>query len=116
MMNKSLLILILSVLSVTSLLTGCAGALLGNGGERPRNNETREQRSIEQITADGMITSSIRTRYSNDVVLKKLNISTYRGVVTLHGVVPTKNVMGRAIRLAQSVNGVKSVRSGIRLR
>ena len=112
-MKKSLLVLILSV---TSLLTGCAGALLGNGGDRPHNNETREQRSIEQITADGMITSNIRARYSNDVVLKKLNISTYRGVVTLHGSVPTKNVMERAIRLAQSVRGVRQVKSGLRLR
>ena len=112
-MKKSLLILILTV---TSLLTGCAGALLGNGEDRPRNNETREQRSIEQITADGMITSNIRKRYSNDVVLNKLRVNTYRGVVTLHGVVPTQNVMARAINLAQSINGVRQVKSGIRLR
>lgn len=112
-MKKSLLVLILTV---TSLLAGCAGTLLGNGEDRSRNNETREQRSIEQITADGMITSNIRARYSNDVVLKKLNISTYRGVVTLHGNVPTQSMTQRAIRLAQSVNGVRSVRSEIRLR
>jgi len=111
-MKKSLLVLILAV---TSLLTGCAGALLGNGGNQPNNNETREQRSIEQITADGMITSSIRSRYANDVVLKKLNVSTYRGVVTLYGIVPTRNVMERAITLARSVKGVKQVKSGIRL-
>lgn len=112
-MSKNLLVLILSA---TSLLTGCAGALLGNGEERPRNNETREQRSIEQITADGAITSSIRSRYENDVVLKKLNISTYRGVVTLHGVVPTQTVREGAINLARSVKGVKQVKSGLRLR
>lgn len=111
-MKKSLLILLLSL---TGLLSGCAGALLGDNG-RPGNNEVREQRSIEQITADGMITSNIRKRYSNDVVLNKIRISTYRGVVTLHGVVPTRNVMERAIRLAESVNGVRQVKSGIRLR
>jgi len=107
--------LLILILSLTSLLMGCAGALLGNG-ERPQNNEVREQRSVEQITADGTITSNIRARYANDVVLRKLNISTYRGVVTLQGVVPTQNVMQRAIGLAQSVKGVRQVRSGLRLR
>ena len=111
-MKKSLFILLLSL---TGLLSGCAGALLGDNG-RPNNNEVREQRSIEQITADGMITSNIRKRYANDVVLNKLKVNTYRGVVTLHGVVPTRNVMERAINLAQSINGVRQVKSGIQLR
>jgi len=108
-------ILLILMLSLTGLLVGCAGALLGDNG-RPNTNEVREQRSVEQITTDGMITSNIRARYANDVVLQKLNISTYRGVVTLQGVVPTQNVMQRAIGLAQSVKGVRQVRSGLRLR
>ena len=112
-MKKSLLILILSL---TSLLAGCAGTLLGNGGGNQRNNEVREQRSIEQITADGMITSSIRARYSNDVVKKTLNLNTYWCVVTLHGIVPTQSVKERAISLAQSVKDVRRVRSELRLR
>jgi len=49
-------------------------------------------------------------------VLNKLNINTYRGVVTLHGVVPTQRVMQRAISLAQSVKDVRQVRSELQLR
>jgi len=117
MMKKNLFILI-SILSLSSLLSGCAGALLGNNGERPLNKEQRnnEQRSVAQIRADGMITSTLKARYANDVVLSALRISTYRGVVTLHGNVPTQNVMERAIRLAHSIIGVKQVKSGLRLR
>jgi len=111
-MKKNLLILI-SILSLSSLLSGCAGTLLGNSEERP---QSKEQRSVEQIRADGMITSMLKARYANDVVLKVLRISTYRGVVTLHGDVPTNSVMERAIRLAQSVKGVRQVKSGLRLR
>jgi len=103
------------LLSVVSLLTACAGALLGNN-ERPQANQTNEQRSIEQINTDSAITSSIKNRFANDVVLHKLQVNTYRGVVTLHGAVPTQGVMQRAIRLAQSVNGVRQVKSGLRLR
>jgi len=112
MMRKILFVLLLCL---TSLLTACAGALLGNNG-RPQVNESRQQRSIEQITADAMITSDIKSHYANDVVLNKLNISTYRGVVTLYGDVPTQHVMQRAIRLAQTVKGVRQVRSELRLR
>ena len=108
-------ILFVMLLCLTSLLTACAGALLGDNG-RPQANESRQQRSIEQITADGMITSDIKSRYANDVVLNKLNVRTYRGVVSLDGVVPTQNVLQRAISLAQSVKGVRNVRSSSRLR
>jgi len=111
-MKKSFLIVLLIQ---TILLSGCAGALLGNNG-RPENNEVRTQRSTEQITADAAITSEIKARYANDAVLSKLNVTTYRGLVTLHGTVPLRSIMERAIRLAQSVNGVRQVKSGLRLR
>lgn len=96
-------------------LTGCAGALVGNAG-RPNHQQGKEQRSIEQIKADAAITAQIKARYANDVVLRKLNILTYRGVVTLYGEVPTRTVMERAIRFAESVKGVSRVKSGLRLR
>lgn len=109
-------ILFVFILYLASLLTGCTVILLGDNAGRPNNNEVRAQRSIEQITADGMITSDIRARYASDVVLKKIRIDTYLGVVRLFGSVPTKNLMERAISLALSVQGVKKVKSGLRLR
>ena len=104
------------VLGFSVLVTGCAGALVGNVENNADNHANREQRSVEQITADGMITSAIRARYAHDVVLEKLNITTYRGVVTLYGVVPTRGVLDKAIKLAQSVKGVRKVESRLRLR
>ncbi len=109
-------IFLISVLSLSILLTGCAAGIFGSGGHHSNNTAPKEQRSIEQIKADGAITSRVKARFANDIILKNLNVSTYRGVVTLYGKVPTHNVMERAIRLAQSMQGVKNVRSGIRLR
>jgi len=112
-MNK---ILVVGMISLFSLLSGCAAGIFGSGGHHSNNNPPQQQRSIEQIKADGAITSRVKAHFSKDVVLKTLKVSTYRGVVTLYGNVPTHNIMERAIRLAQSVSGVKKVRSGIRLR
>ena len=108
-------IFLIVLLGQVIFLSGCAGALVGDNG-RPQNNEVREQRSIEQIKVDGRITSAIKARYADDVVLRKLNVKTYRGEVTLFGSVPTRSVMERAINLARTVKGVTKVRSGLRLR
>ncbi len=112
-MNKFLFVVMLSLLA---LLSGCAAGIFGSGGHHSNNNPPQQQRSIEQVKADGAITSRVKAHFSNDVLLKKLNVSTYRGVVTLYGNVLTHKDMERAIRVAQSVQGAVKVRSGLRLR
>ncbi len=112
-MNKVLLV---GMISLFMLLSGCAAGMFGSGGHHSNNNPPQQQRSIEQVKADGAITSRVKLYFANDAILKRLKVSTYRGVVTLYGNVPTYNIMERAVRLAQSVSGVKKVRSGIRLR
>jgi len=109
-------LLFLSMLVATALLTGCAGALVGDGGNTAESHANKDQRSIEQINKDARVTSDIKARYANDVVLNKLTIITYRGVVTLYGSVPTRSVMDRAVGLARSVQGVTRVESRLRLR
>ena len=108
-------IFLIVMLMPSLLLSGCAGALLGDNG-RPDNSQVREQRNIDQVKADGRITTQIKERYANDAILRELNVKTYRGEVTLFGTVPTRRVMERAINLAASVKGVTKVRSGLRLR
>lgn len=108
-------ILLMGLLSSVVLLSGCAAGMFG-GGHHSNNSSATEQRSIQQVKADGAISSRVKAHFANNAVLKSLNVSTYRGVVTLHGTVPSHDVMARAIRLAESVQGVASVRSGMRLR
>ncbi len=109
-------IYLIMVLGLTALLSGCAAGMFGSGGHHSNTAKPQEQRSIAEVKADAAISSQVKAHFAKDVILKNLNVTTYRGVVTLYGKVPTHNVMERAIRLAKSVNGVKNVRSGIRLR
>jgi len=105
----------LGMLSLLVLLGGCAAGMFG-GGHHSNNSQPTEQRSIEQVKADGAITSGVKARFAKDALLNTLKVSTYRGVVTLYGNVPTHNVMERAINLAGMVKGVTRVRSGLQLR
>jgi len=110
---RKILLMVVAVLPV--FVGGCAGALVGNN-EQPKQNQPSQQRSVEQITADGNITSEIKARYANNNVLRQLNVLTYRGVVTLFGDVPTRSTMEKAISIARSVKGVTKVKSSLQLR
>jgi osmotically-inducible protein OsmY len=93
-------------------LGGCAGALVGD--TQPGNYQgANTDRSHAQITADGAITSNIRSRYRSDSVLGAVNIrvSTYHNVVTLYGRVASRRVVDRAVSIARAVNGVSRVLS-----
>lgn len=108
-------IYLIILLGLTVFQSGCALVLLADG-ERPKHTEPKQQRSIQQVRADGAITSNIKARFENNAMLKNINVRTYLGVVTLYGNVATHKAMERAIRLAQLVDGVKNVKSGMRLR
>jgi hyperosmotically inducible protein len=98
-----------SLIMVMSL-GGCAGALVGN--QQPGTYQgTNTERSHQQITADGAITSSIKSRYRGDSVLRvsDIRVSTYRNVVTLYGRVTSRSVADRAMSIARDVNGVSRV-------
>ena len=96
------------------LLTGCAAAVVG-GAAAGGYYVARDDRSAEQIRADGNITSAINSRYVQDDLISALdiNVDTRRGVVTLRGSVASSAVAARAVSLARGVDGVTQVISRI---
>lgn len=101
---------VIMVMVMVMGLSGCAGALVGNtqpGTYKGSNTD----RSHAQISADGAITSGIRSRYRSDSLLSAadIQVSTYRNVVTLYGQVASRRIADRAVGIARGVSGVSRV-------
>lgn len=88
---------------VLSLLSGCAGTA---------------ERSVGTPADDASITETIRARIADDPELRnlKLSVVTRQREVVLSGVVPSRQLEERLIKLALGVNGVKSVKDDITVR
>ena len=81
-------------------LTGCAGYYREN-----------EQRTFGEATDDAAIQTVIKTRLVEDPWVDGLQINTgvYKGVVTLEGMVDSREEYKRALHIARSTNGVRKV-------
>jgi len=89
-------------------LTACTGlAMLAD-----------DKRSLGEITEDVTITSSINAKFFSDEMVSALavNVDTYRGVVTLDGLVANQAAAARAIDLALSTRNVNKVISNLTIR
>ena len=84
--------------------TGCAGS--------------RTQESTGQYVDDAAITSKVKTAIFNDPNLKvnEIGVETYKGVVQLSGFVSSQAEMNRAVEVARSVTGVRSVKSDMHIK
>lgn len=101
-MSKSKLVIcfLLSLLLAASL-AGCAGG-------------TKHESTGEYID-DSVLTTKVKTSILGDSKLKllQINVETYKGVVQLSGFVDSKNAAERAVELARTVSGVKSVNNSL---
>lgn len=102
------------LLILTSLLTGCAGALLGGAAGSyylSKNNDHSKSSRPNSYATDTMITSRVKSTLLRDSVLKfyTISVSTSNGVVNLAGALPSHDVRNRAIVLTQNIKGVKAV-------
>jgi len=89
-------------------LTACTGlAMLAD-----------DKRSLGEITEDATITTSINAKFFSDDMVSPLdvNVDTYRGVVTLDGLVANQAAAARAIDLALSTRNVTKVISNLTIR
>jgi hypothetical protein len=95
------------------LLSGCAGLVVGGSNDRAGN----DNRSAEVIKSDSRITRSINRAYVKDESIPSLDIrvTTFRGVVTLSGKVPTDRVKSKAISIAKNTSGVRKVKSSLKV-
>ena len=89
---------------LVALVAGCAGS--------------RTQESTGEYIDDSTITTKVKTVMLKDPAVSGLaiNVETFKGTVQLSGFARTEQERARAIELAQSVAGVKSVRNDIAIR
>ena len=88
-------------LVLVAFISGCAG--------------TRHRESTGEYIDDSVITGKVKVEIFNDPVLKvlQINVETFKGVVQLSGYVDSAQASAKAAALANSVEGVKSVKNNL---
>ena len=76
---------------------------------------TSKQESTGEYIDDSVITAKVKALLAADDFLKSFQISveTYKGTVKLSGFVGSQNAIGKAVQIARSVSGVKSVKNSL---
>jgi hyperosmotically inducible periplasmic protein len=66
---------------------------------------------------DATITTRVKTAFINDPVVggAKIDVDTFKGVVTLSGHVKNKDEEQKAVALARSIRGVTDVKSSLQV-
>ena len=88
-------------LLLIALMAGCAGSAT--------------QESTGEYIDDSGITASVKAAIYNDPMLKvgQISVESHKGVVQLSGFVDSRQAAARAVELARSVKGVKSVKNSL---
>ncbi len=92
------------IFMLLALIVGCAPT--------PRHEGTGE------YIDDTVITSKVKAAILNEPSLKsgEINVETFKGTVQLSGFVSSKADINKAIEVAQSVKGVKSVKNDMHVK
>jgi osmotically-inducible protein OsmY len=79
---------------------------------------TSKQEGTAEYIDDSVITTKVKAAILNDSMLKvaEINVETYKGIVQLSGFVASNAAADRAVEVARSVAGVKSVKNDMRLK
>jgi hyperosmotically inducible periplasmic protein len=106
-MKASGLVRALLILSLVGPITIACGGGGGGAAAKP----------VSATLDDATITTRVKTAILNDpgVAGQKIDVNSSAGVVTLTGVVKTKEEEARAIELAKQVRGVTDVKSSLQL-
>jgi len=77
--------------------------------------DSGKQESAGQYIDDATITTKVKTAIFNDPNVKatEVKVETYKGIVQLSGFVNSSEAASRAVEIARSVEGVKSVRNNM---
>jgi osmotically-inducible protein OsmY len=91
-------------LALVTFIAGCAA--------------TTTRQSTGEYIDDSAITAKVKTEIFNDPVLKvlQINVESYDGVVQLSGFVDSTQTADRAVAVASTVKGVKSVKNDLVLK
>ena len=76
---------------------------------------TRTHESTGEYVDDSVITTKIKSLLANDDFLKSFQISveTFKGIVQLSGFVNNQKAVDKAVEIANSVKGVKSIKNNL---
>jgi hyperosmotically inducible periplasmic protein len=74
-------------------------------------------KTVGETIDDATITTRVKTSLLNDPVVGglRIDVDTFKGVVTLSGRVKTKEEEAKAIELARKINGVSDVKSALQI-
>jgi len=77
-----------------------------------------KQEGTGEYIDDTAITTKVKAAIFNEATLKsaEINVETFKGVVQLSGFVSSKAAENKAVEVARSVGGVKSVKNDMRLK
>ena len=95
--NRSLAVLVAIALALP-LLTACG-------------------KTVGETIDDATITTRVKTAFINDPVIgaARIDVDTFKGLVTLSGRVKSKDEEAKAIALAKSIRGVVDVKSTLQI-
>jgi len=74
-------------------------------------------KAVSDTIDDATITTRVKTMFVNDpsIVMARIDVDTFKGIVTLSGRVKTKQEEQKAIELARKVRGVTDVKSTLQI-
>ncbi len=101
--TRSIFASLLAVLLLTTVI-GCAGSAT--------------QESTGEYIDDTWITTKVKASLVDDPTVKarEVNVETFKGVVQLSGFVESQEAMDRAVAVANSIEGVTSVRNDMTIK
>ena len=76
---------------------------------------TSKQESTGEYVDDSVITTKVKSLLAADDFLKsfQIGVETYKGTVQLSGFVGSQKAVDKAVEIARSVSGVKSVKNNL---
>jgi osmotically-inducible protein OsmY len=79
---------------------------------------TAKQEGTGEYVDDTVITGKVKAAIFNEPTLKsaEINVETFKGVVQLSGFVSSQAAENKAVEVARTVAGVKSVKNDMRLK
>ena len=79
---------------------------------------TPKQEGTGEYMDDTVITGKVKTAILNEPTLKvaEINVETFKGVVQLSGFVSSPAAATKAVEVARTVGGVKSVKNDMRIK
>src|SRR5262245_29579596 len=105
---------LLFILALT-LLAGCTASKNTATAVGEGTKEAAEQ--VNDKATDASITAAVKMKFADDPVVSAsaIDVDTKDGIVTLNGTVKSAAEQQKAVEIAQGVDGVKQVKSNLKI-